>query len=429
MVVFTIIETIMYYICTCMTLHYVKNFIIKGKLWFLLFPVLFSILMELNYLITRDTTNFISFFIIIIFSLSPRFIFKDSKFSTIVIVFLFLYSMNIIVTSTITFIVGQSKSYLFKTILGFILNTFFTVGFIFIIKFKYFKIQQSLNLISPKVKIITFLSQITSAFLLTIISEAPNFTNIYKWNIIFKITISVFIVVVGTAFPILNINSYTKNYYKRQSSDLENQFKVQAEHYASLAKSNYELRQFRHDYNNMKIGISELIKEGRNTEALDMLNYCDSQLLSATSICKFDTGNNVVDALLTDKQDKATIYNTQILFQGAISNKIKPTDSCVIFGNALDNAIEACAKIKSSESKAIRINCECNGGFMFLTITNPVYKDISIHNNTILTSKEDKKSHGFGLLSIYQVTKKLEGKLSLSCINKEFTISIDLCLL
>lgn len=234
---------------------------------------------------------------------------------------------------------------------------------------------------------------------------------------------------VGIAFPILNINSYTKNYYKRQSDNLEKQFQVQAEYYSSLAKSNFELRQFRHDYNNMKIGISELIKEGKNKDALNMLDYCDNQLLSAISICKFDTGNNIVDALLTDKQAKANAYNTQLFFKGAISNKINPTDLCVIFGNALDNAIEACEKIKSYESKAIQINCECTGGFMFLTIKNPVSKDIFIHNNTILTSKEDKKSHGFGLLSINQVTKKYDGNLSLSCINKEFTISIDLCLL
>lgn len=44
---------------------------------------------------------------------------------------------------------------------------------------------------------------------------------------------------------------------------------------------------------------------------------------------------------------------------------------------------------------------------MFLTIKNPVSKDIFIHNNTILTSKEDKKSHGFGLLSINRVTKNM----------------------
>lgn len=429
MIVFTIIETIMYYICLCMTLHYISNFTIRHKVTPLLFPLLFSVLMILSYMVTKDSNNILSFFLIILFSMSPRLIYKNSKLSTIIIVFLFLYTIDIIFTSTITFVFGQSESFLFKTLLSFTLNILFTVALIIFIKLKHLNIQQILNLVSKKVKVITFLSLITSAFLLTIISESPNFTNINKWNIIFKITISIFIIMVGIAFPILNINSYTKNYYKRQSDNLEKQFQVQAEYYSSLAKSNFELRQFRHDYNNMKIGISELIKEGKNKDALNMLDYCDNQLLSAISICKFDTGNNIVDALLTDKQAKANAYNTQLFFKGAISNKINPTDLCVIFGNALDNAIEACEKIKSYESKAIQINCECTGGFMFLTIKNPVSKDIFIHNNTILTSKEDKKSHGFGLLSINQVTKKYDGNLSLSCINKEFTISIDLCLL
>lgn len=428
MFVFTIIETIIYYVCMCITLHYVKDYIFRRKVLLIIIPILFSILMVLTHVITKDNTNFISFFIILLFLFSSKFIFNNSKFSTIIIIFFLLYSIDIIVTSTITFILSQAGSYTFKAILGFILNIFFTVGFIIIIKLKHSEIQQCLNLISKKVKILTFISLIASAFLLTIISEASNFTNIYKWNTILKITISVFIIIVGAAFPILNINSYTKNYYMKQSENLENQFKVQADYYASLAKSNFELRQFRHDYNNMKIGISELIKEGKNKDALNMLDYCDNQLLSAISICKFDTGNNIVDALLTDKQDKAYAYNTQLFFEGAISNKINPTDLCVIFGNALDNAIEACEKIKLSESKAIQINCECNGGFMFLTITNPVCKDIVIHNNTIFTSKEDKDSHGFGLLSINQVTKKYDGNLSLSCVDNKFTISIDLCL-
>lgn len=158
MFVFTIIETIMYYICVCITLRYVKDYIFKGKVWLIIIPVLYSILMVLNYLITKDTTNFISFFIILLFLLSSKFIFKNSKFSTIVIIFLLLYSMDIIVTSAITFILSQSGSYTFKAILSFILNIFFTIGFIIIIKLKYSEIQQCLDLISKKVKILTFLS-------------------------------------------------------------------------------------------------------------------------------------------------------------------------------------------------------------------------------------------------------------------------------
>lgn len=429
MIVFTIIETIMYYICLCMTLHYVTTYTISHKGRLIVFPLLYSVLMVISYLITKDSTNLISFFSIILFSISPRLIYKNSKLSTITIVFLLLYTIDIILTSTITFIFEQSENFLFKTLLSFTLNILFTIVFVIFIKFKHLNIQQILNLISKKVKVVTFLSLIASAFLLTIISESSNFTNIYKWNIIFKITISIFIIVVGIAFPILNINSYTKNYYKRQSDNLENQFQVQAEYYSSLAKSNFELRQFRHDYNNMKIGISELIKEGKNEDALDMLNYCDNQLYLALSICKFDSGNNIADALLCDKQRKANKSNSTIIFNGAITNKINPTDLCVILGNALDNAIEACENINYPEIKVIKINCNCNGGFMYLNISNPVHKNISIHKNFIPTSKKNKSSHGFGLTSIKRAISKYDGNLSLTCNNKEFTISIDLCLL
>ena len=63
MFVFTIIETIMYYMCMCITLHNVKDYIFRGNLRLIIAPVLYSILMVLNYLVAKDATNFISFFI------------------------------------------------------------------------------------------------------------------------------------------------------------------------------------------------------------------------------------------------------------------------------------------------------------------------------------------------------------------------------
>ena len=67
MFVFTIIETIMYYMCMCITLHNVKDYIFRGNLRLIIAPVLYSILMVLNYLVAKDATNFISFFIILLF--------------------------------------------------------------------------------------------------------------------------------------------------------------------------------------------------------------------------------------------------------------------------------------------------------------------------------------------------------------------------
>ncbi len=425
MTIFTFIETIAYYLCICMALYYVRDCAIRNKMFFVIFPIIYSIISFLIFLTINDTINIISFSIIILFLLSPKLVFKNSKTITILSLFLIMYLLDIIVSSTIIFVLGQSTSLLFKTILSFILNLMLTLAISITIKSKHFKIQQYFNLISKKVKTISLLSLITSAFLLTLISESANFTNTSKWYLVFRIIISLFIICVGAIFPILNINSFAKNYYIKQSKNLENQIQTQVEYYTALAKSNYDLRQFQHNFNNLKIGISGLIKDGKIEEALKMLNYCDNQLLSATNICKFDTGNNIVDALLADKQIRAAAFNTQIHFTGAISNKINPSDLCVIFGNALDNAIESCEKVISTENKTIQIQCKCRGGFMFLNMTNPVQKDIPIYKNSIPTSKDEKSLHGFGLYSINQIVKKYDGTLTLSCQNNEFSINIE----
>ena len=98
----------------------------------------------------------------------------------------------------------------------------------------------------------------------------------------------------------------------------------------------------------MEIGLRKLISDGKNKEALEMLNN-QNITLNSTSL-RFDTGNGIVDALLAGKQQQADEINTIISFEGAVPNEsIQPVDLCIIFGNPLDNAInEKCSRIKKT---------------------------------------------------------------------------------
>ena len=99
-----------------------------------------------------------------------------------------------------------------------------------------------------------------------------------------------------------------------------------------------------------------------------------------------------------DAKEKATTVDTVITFEGVVaSNAIDTTNLCVNSRNTLDNAIEACEKLQTDTEKIISVVCKCNSGFIFFTITNPVDKNIEIHNNTIQKSKQEKSNHGFGL--------------------------------
>ena len=62
----------------------------------------------------------------------------------------------------------------------------------------------------------------------------------------------------------------------------------------------------------------------------------------------------------------------------------------------------------------------------FITITNPVNSDIQIHKNSIMTTKQDKINHGFGIYSIKKAIEKYNGNLDLLCDNNIFSLHITL---
>lgn len=425
--VFILIESFLYFICTYTFLKEVHEYCVKRNLLIYLVYIIYFVLLLIPCFI-KNSSNYVSGFITIFNIIILKFIFKQPKFKSIVSTYLILYSVNIAISSVLVFINDKSDNLNFKTYISFIISSIILSICFFTFKYNCFNINHQFKLIPTSVKRITLLSTISSCFVISLISDYETFKNTNGWNVGLRISFLILFAFVGAAFPIMIANSVGKSFYLEQSKNFENQIHAQADYYETLSESNYELRRFKHDYNNMRIGVSELLKAGNSNDALKMFNDCDQILNSATSkILKFDSGDGIVDALLTEKQKKASKINTKLVFKGFLTAKnISPTDLCVVFGNTLDNAIEACEKLPLRLEKTVNINCNCKGGFIFLTISNPVVKNIEIRNNFISTSKQDKTNHGFGLYSLKKTIKKYDGDLKLSCKQNIFTLSIEM---
>lgn len=198
----------------------------------------------------------------------------------------------------------------------------------------------------------------------------------------------------------------------------------QVKYYEQLSKSNDDLRKFRHDTNNIKIGLSAYLYNKDLDGATKYLNSLEIMITENPSI--FHTGHKIIDSLLSDKLQKATASGIDISFNGLIpSDIITPVDLCIIFGNTIDNAIEACQKIDSTSIKKIIITAYQRQNYMFITISNPVVKDVIIKSNSIPSSKKDNEVHGIGLYSVKQVLKKYNGHIVLNCNNNTFKVEID----
>ena len=395
-----------------------------------------SLLIFLVYciIVKIDTPKFVYAMItsILIPLLGSKILIKDAKMVCLIYLFLLIYSLNVMFSSCILFFLPKSLRFQMRTefiplsiIMGlslFICCTGFSK-----------KIKLVINWTSKRVKVLLLCTMMICAFIICwvyLVCEFPDTLENSKFIYFGCITLVWMIVLLSISYPILVLNSATNTYLKHLTRNYETQIANQAEHYTAIAKANFELRRFRHDFKNISLGVKALIADGKPDEAVEVLERIKNDIYGSTDfVLDFDTGNGIVDALLVDKQQKSAAANTVIKFEGSVpSNGIDATELCVIFGNTLDNAIEARQKINSKETKTIDVRCESGNGFMFIRISNPTNRDVTIINNTVETTKDNKQLHGFGIYSLNQTVKKHDGDLKLVCKNKKFIVDISMSL-
>ena len=88
---------------------------------------------------------------------------------------------------------------------------------------------------------------------------------------------------------------------------------------------------------------------------------------------------------------------------------IDDLEFCSVFGNLMDNAIEAERKV--TEKKEIIIFVEEKMGYLRLEIQNKIEKSVLNENSSLNTTKKDTSSHGIGHKSVKRTMQKVGGAL------------------
>ncbi len=161
--------------------------------------------------------------------------------------------------------------------------------------------------------------------------------------------------------------------------------------YVEQARARYELtRSFRHDVNEHLSVLAGLLSRGNTEQAetyLEKLKAVNSKLSFP-----YHSGNPVVDIILEDKLSIAVADNTEVqLSLNLPPCSVDDLDLCVIFSNALDNALKACAAIEGE--KRISIRGKQQGDFYFLEFENtcespsPIVAGTGLSNIRTITSR------------------------------------------
>lgn len=189
-------------------------------------------------------------------------------------------------------------------------------------------------------------------------------------------------------------------------------------------KSDEMLRSFRHDFKNHSLVLNAMLESGNMTGAKAYLTDLTGELNGAMP--KFSTGNEVVNSLLNIKSSSAAKDEIKISIEGSIPPQgIEPKDMCIIVGNLLDNAIEACRKLPKTVTRQITIQTGMEGNMLFISIRNPSPGSGTVSADGLpKTTKTNSRVHGIGLKNVRDIANKYNGRLSVSMKNSFFNADV-----
>ncbi len=193
---------------------------------------------------------------------------------------------------------------------------------------------------------------------------------------------------------------------------------MQCNYYKDRIKDEERVRSIYHDMKNHLLLLQAQTGNGQDIQK--SIQKLQGQIQEYENY--HHTGNEFLDIIIRDKakiaQEKQIDFNAVISF--ADGSFIELLDLSTIFGNALDNAIEASEKLPENQ-RLITVRAKRVRDMLVITVENNTSPDLSIPEGT---TKEDAFLHGFGLPNIQKAVERYGGQCRMKAENEMFVLKI-----
>ena len=215
-------------------------------------------------------------------------------------------------------------------------------------------------------------------------------------------------------FLISRIMTMLLRYYREQaeasakSGTMEKLLEIQSDQYNLLAARIRDNRRIRHDFRQHLAVIRDCAERGDITSLKSYLNDYENlfPLQDVRTYCK----NYAVNAILSFYAEKAEKngISMQVIIQMADPPVIPETEFCVLIGNLLENAVDACTGTDSCVQPFIRLHIVQTGSSMIsITADNTSSESPSWCGDRILSAKHS--GYGIGTESISMIAERYNG--------------------
>jgi hypothetical protein len=194
-----------------------------------------------------------------------------------------------------------------------------------------------------------------------------------------------------------------------------------------LEKEQYSINKENIDLINMKChDLKHQIRQIAGSASLSPKTIEDIENTVSIYDSNVKTGNEPLDLILTEKSLICKRNNIQLtcVVDGSKLSFMASEDLYSLFGNAIDNAIEAVRGIEQ-EKRIIGLNVREAHRFITINIHNYYDGTISFSEDGVpKTTKAEKDYHGFGIKSIRYIAQKYDGDIAIEAKNNVFNLNV-----
>ncbi len=234
----------------------------------------------------------------------------------------------------------------------------------------------------------------------------------------------IFIVIMGNIMG-LNISDMVK--MKKENEKLvfdmnllENSLAEQKRYNTMITRNEEITRKQRHDLRHQLVVIKELAGDTNPT----LTEYLDSLIHSIPHAPKKYCENKAVNSIISHYG--AICANESIALETKLNvpeseDSVLDNDLCLVFGNMIENAIEACRRL-DNDGCFIRLSADIRYKTLIITMDNSFDGHFKIRDGKYLSSKRN--DFGIGLSSIQSVAQKYGGDTEFVAKNGVFQSSL-----
>lgn len=410
-------EAVMFYMLLDTFCGKRKN--ISGYIYYLSIAILTGSIIVSNHIYSSTISNVVSIIILVVL-MSMAFDGKIYlKLMISVLGFLMASSMEVLILFVITFVYSVPAAVVIEEpslrLLGIILS-----------KMLAFAVVNVICIVSKRKKIrlgktywvlflIVFLNSTLAVFLLYKLAYEAEIT--YMNYLLMICSFGLFL---GTFFSFYMCEHMAKqNDIINKQKQYEIQLSSQAKHLDDILVNQEALRKFRHDIINHLTAIAGYFNNNDCEEGLKYITDISNIVTSDRQSVK--TGNIAFDAIINTKKALADSKGIEFDVNVQIPAKlpVDAADICIVFGNAVDNAIEACEKLPKEERK-ISLTVAYEDSDILCKLTNSVANFGDSHE--LKTHKKDKINHGLGIENIKASLAKYNHVFQIDNNGKEFVL-------